>query len=51
MGTSEGTVHGQEGKETKIMENMVIFGLGMLMGGFISGFILSLVMIHRHLED
>jgi|GEM_PF-5105008 len=33
------------------MENMVIFGLGMLMGGFISGFILSLVMIHRHLED
>lgn len=33
------------------MENMVIFGLGMLMGGFISGFVLSLVMINRHLED
>lgn len=51
MGTSEGAVHGQKRKEAKIVENMVIFGLGMLLGGFISGFVLSLVMIHRRLED
>lgn len=29
------------------MDNMVIFGLGMLMGGFISGFVLSLFIIYQ----
>lgn len=33
------------------MDTMVVFGLGMLLGGFISGFVLSLFMVHRHLED
>lgn len=47
----KGTVHGEEGEEAKIMENMVIFGLGMLLGGFISGFILSLFIIHQRMGD
>lgn len=33
------------------MENMVIFGLGMLMGGFISGFVLSLFIIYQRMGD
>ena len=32
------------------MENMVIFGLGMLLGGFISGFVLSIFIIHQRME-